>query len=597
MTSVVDARASSVLEAIPAPLVVVDGRGRIAATNPRLEGLVGRPRGELLGQDFRALGGSSERGAVEGPVALGPHVSTIVRADGVARVIEWEIAAFPVDGDAARHFVCVAKDVSEARALGARVSALEAEVTAARSRCDTLIRAFPGWVALLDSEGRVVVRSDMPRESERWLIGAKIWELPAIAGRADIQAAAREAFTRAAGGEPVRFEAAGEGMTGSFEVEVVCHPIRACGGDLVNVAVFAIDVRERNAAMEALRESEERLREAQQIARIGSWSLDLVTNHLIWSDEIFRIFEIDPASFGASYDAFLEAIHPDDRDLVNDAYLRSLAMRERYEIVHRLRMSDGRVKYVREIGRSSYDDEGRPLRSIGTVQDISAEVRADRALQQALAERETLLREIHHRVKNNLQVISSLLHFQAKKARTPADVAAFAEGRDRLLAMILVHEKLYQSQELSRVPFGDYVRSLTGALLASLDRDRRIAVDLALDDVLLPIEVALPSGMILCELLTNAFKYSFPEPRRGRVQIAVLRGGDTLYLRVSDDGIGFPEGFEPDAVTSFGWQLVRNLSAQLDASLTIGGEAGAQIEISIPLSEGTFAARPEEEAP
>ncbi|MCA9638504.1 MAG: PAS domain-containing protein, partial [Myxococcales bacterium] len=353
-------------------------------------------------------------------------------------------------------------------------------------------------------------------------------------------------------------------------------------------------VEERTQALAA---SEQRLRDAQHLAAIGNWELDLESGRLTCSDEVFRIFEIDPASFGASYDAFLEAIHPDDRDLVNDAYLRSLAMRERYEIVHRLRMSDGRGKYVREIGRSSYDDEGRPLRSIGTVQDISAEVRADRALQQALAERETLLREIHHRVKNNLQVISSLLHFQAKKARTPADVAAFAEGRDRLLAMILVHEKLYQSQELSRVPFGDYVRSLTGALLASLDRDRRIAVDLALDDVLLPIEVALPSGMILCELLTNAFKYSFPEPRRGRVQIAVLRGGDTLYLRVSDDGIGFPEGFEPDAVTSFGWQLVRNLSAQLDASLTIGGEAGAQIEISIPLSEGTFAARPEEEAP
>jgi PAS domain S-box-containing protein len=114
-----------------------------------------------------------------------------------------------------------------------------------------------------------------------------------------------------------------------------------------------------------------RLNEAQRLAKVGSWELDLVTDKLVWSDEIFRMFEIDQARFGATYEAFLNAIHPDDRDAVNKAYTASLADRKPYEIVHRLKMADGRVKYVRETCESFFDDVGKALRSVGTVQDIT----------------------------------------------------------------------------------------------------------------------------------------------------------------------------------------------------------------------------------
>lgn len=145
-----------------------------------------------------------------------------------------------------------------------------------------------------------------------------------------------------------------------------------------------------------LAQSMTRLNEAQRIAKLGSWELDLVTNTLVWSDEIFRIFELDKDHFGASYEAFLDAIHPEDRDAVNKAYLDSLKIKSPYEITHRLRMSDGRVKWVSERCESIFDDAGKPLRSIGTVQDITERVRAD----QQLRETTQLLNSIVENIPN-----------------------------------------------------------------------------------------------------------------------------------------------------------------------------------------------------
>jgi PAS domain S-box-containing protein len=134
--------------------------------------------------------------------------------------------------------------------------------------------------------------------------------------------------------------------------------------------------------MEAgLRKSEQDLKDAQHIAKVGSWELHIPNNQLSWSDEIYRIFEIDPAQFAASYDAFLNAIHPEDREAVNQAYTNSLVTRQQYSIRHRLIMADGRIKYVHEQFQTEFDTEGNPLRSMGTVQDVTELVKTEIALQ------------------------------------------------------------------------------------------------------------------------------------------------------------------------------------------------------------------------
>ncbi|MFZ3018148.1 MAG: PAS domain S-box protein [Gallionella sp.] len=157
--------------------------------------------------------------------------------------------------------------------------------------------------------------------------------------------------------------------------------VHDASGAAVQVRGVVMDITGRKQAEEQLRRSEHGLAEAQRIAHLGSWELNLENNALVWSDEIYRIFEIDKKKFGASYEAFLNAIHPDDREMVNKAYTNSVANWGTYDIVHRLLMPDGRIKYVNEKCETYYGEDGKPLRSVGTVHDITERVQDEQALQ------------------------------------------------------------------------------------------------------------------------------------------------------------------------------------------------------------------------
>jgi PAS domain S-box-containing protein len=378
-------------------------------------------------------------------------------------------------------------------------------------------------------------------------------------------------------------------MKGGRLIDIDCtfSPLRDADGSIAGIVGFAVDITERKRALHVLQENERQLADAQRLAKLGSWELDLVTNYLHWSDEIYRIFEIDPAQFGASYEAFLATVHPDDSALVNETYQRSVRDRTAYAVEHRLRMPDGRVKHVIERGQTTYADAGAPLRSTGTVQDITDRKLAEQRIADSLREKETLLREMHHRVKNNLQIISSLLHFQGKKVKDPDALAVLDEGRDRLRSMILVHEKLYGSGDLVNVDFGDYVRTLVNQLRESHagSRTDKVQVDIHVESVFLPIETALPCGMILSELTANSFKHAFADRPRGRLRIEATRTDRSLSLVVEDDGIGLPDVAFDDSPESFGLQLVRNLAVQLGATVSVGRRPGARIRVTVPLRE------------
>ena len=166
---------------------------------------------------------------------------------------------------------------------------------------------------------------------------------------------------------------------------------------------LAYEISVRNRVEHDLKERESRLKEAQSMAHLGSWEYDVLTDHLNWSDEIFRIFEIDSSKFGASYSAFINTIHPDDRDTVNQAYTSSLINKTPYEIIHRLKLPDGRIKHVHEKCRTFYDDAGNPIRSVGTVQDITEQ----RMFEESLAQSEQKFRLVAETI-NDVFWISEL---------------------------------------------------------------------------------------------------------------------------------------------------------------------------------------------
>ncbi|MBN1473958.1 MAG: diguanylate cyclase [Syntrophaceae bacterium] len=167
---------------------------------------------------------------------------------------------------------------------------------------------------------------------------------------------------------------------------------------------------EHQRVEQRIKQSEENLKEAQHIAQLGNWELDLMTNTLHWSDGIYELFEIDPNKFGASYEAFLNAIHPDDRAMVNQAYTESLKNRTHYEIAHRLLMKDGRIKWVNEICRSEFDKQGNPLKSFGIVQDITRQKQAEEQIKLNTDRLTSLLNIIQYRTNTTQEFLDYALN-------------------------------------------------------------------------------------------------------------------------------------------------------------------------------------------
>jgi predicted ATPase/two-component sensor histidine kinase len=204
-----------------------------------------------------------------------------------------------------------------------------------------------------------------------------------------------------------------------------------------------------------------------------------------------------------------------------------------------------------------------------------------------LEEKESLLKEVHHRVKNNLQLISSLLNLQAASVVDPAVSELFAESRNRVRSMALVHENLYRAGNFARVPMMSHLQSLCAQLVRAYDMQARCA-ELVVegDDVQLDLDRAISCGLITNELVSNAMKHAFPYRRAGRVVVAMRLGEDgRLSLSVSDDGIGLPKGLDLANAPSLGLQLVHDLSLQLNAELIVNRDSGTAFTISFDLGD------------
>jgi two-component sensor histidine kinase/CheY-like chemotaxis protein len=201
---------------------------------------------------------------------------------------------------------------------------------------------------------------------------------------------------------------------------------------------------------------------------------------------------------------------------------------------------------------------------------------------ESLAEKEVLLKEVHHRVKNNLQVIASLLRLQANSIPDPALGKALRESQHRVESMALVHEQLYDTKDLSYINLPRHVEALAANLFRVYGDPARIAWTAAIDPVELTVDRAIPVSLILNELISNAMKYAFPENRSGSVRIEGGRRNGQIVLAVADDGVGMPADVDPRNSKSLGLEIVRILTKQLKGSLEIERENGTAVRITFP---------------
>jgi two-component sensor histidine kinase len=225
----------------------------------------------------------------------------------------------------------------------------------------------------------------------------------------------------------------------------------------------------------------------------------------------------------------------------------------------------------------------RALATMNRAMEVEIEERL-KQLKASLHEKDILLKEVHHRVKNNLQVISSLIDLQAERLTDPAMRTLFRDTRDRVRSMALVHEKLYQSADLAHTELGAYIRNVMKELfLAHGEVSSKVTLQLKLEPVFLPVDMAIPCGLILNELATNSLKHAFVGREHGTIEIQLTSVNESVRLRFRDDGWGLPSGLNLDAADSLGLRLIRMLSKQLRGEVKTHSGEGTTFELHFQL--------------
>lgn len=478
--------------------------------------------------------------------------------------------------------------------------------------------------------------------------------------------------------------------------------IRNESGDITHYFGYLVDISEIKDAETKLKRSEQNLKDAQKIAHIGHWELDFTENKIHRSPELLNIFKIDHSTPEINNKLFYSAIHPDDIPKLIEAYKFSMNNKSNYEIDYRLLFNDGSQKYVFEKGINEFNNKGKPLRSIGIIQDVtnqkvaekllkSAETRyktvadftynweywqnpdktlnyvspscerisgysahefianpnlmtnivvdEDRAiwenhleevefhehfreikfriqrkdgeiiwiehacspvsneegiflgyrvsqtditdrkkgeeqLKSSLKEKDILLKEVHHRVKNNMQIVMSLLNLQANSIEDLVIRNAFAESNSRISAMGLIHETLYKSDNLSTIDPEDYINKLIQNTVRAFGSiDKKINHELEIEKIDFSLDETIPIALLVNEMLTNAYKYAFPNRNDGTIKIIFKNiEDDKILLKFSDNGIGMPSEIKPYEFESLGMQLIFDL---------VEGQLKGEIELDI----------------
>jgi PAS domain S-box-containing protein len=292
---------------------------------------------------------------------------------------------------------------------------------------------------------------------------------------------------------------------------------------------------------------------------------------------------------------FLDFTHPDIR--ARDANVFEQIKRgelSRCRFTKRQMHKDGHVVETTVHIAAVREHSEKPAFMLAHFEDVTTATREAEALAQRAAmletvrrigeEREVLLREIHHRVKNNLQVISSLLNLQARQTSDMPTRAAIEDAQSRVRSIAVIHEMLYQTPDLARVDMNEYVERLARLLSHSFGA-RDVALEVHCEKVVLPVDHAVPCGLILNELLTNAFKYAFrPTGLTGaRIVVTMAREDHELLLTVADNGVGLPASIDPRTTTTLGMSLLRMLAQQLRGRLDATVDGGTSVRVRFPV--------------
>ena len=377
-----------------------------------------------------------------------------------------------------------------------------------------------------------------------------------------------------------------DGTTRYYQTRIV--PEFAKDGSVESLLTIARDVTEFKQTEVSLKESEQRFRQLAENIDAVFWVFSVDEQKTLYISPAYeKIWGRSSQPLYENSQNWMETIYPEDRTQVITRYER-LQQGEFIEEVYRIIKADGSVRWINDRAFPVYDAQGRLYRRAGIAEDITERKQAEEQLKTSLQEKEALLKEVHHRVKNNLQIISSLLDLQAQQIEDAIALKAFRESQNRVRAIALIHEKLYQSNNLARINVADYIHTLTTYLLQTYPlAPNNITLQLNIDDILLDIDTVIPCGLILNELISNALKHGFIENTKGTiwielnsVSIASIEGkAHQLTLIVRNDGIKLQEPINFSNPESLGLQLVDVLVKQLEGQIEIEQNPDTEFKI------------------
>jgi len=334
----------------------------------------------------------------------------------------------------------------------------------------------------------------------------------------------------------------------------------------------------------------------QEYRFLADHSADLIT----LMDSNFKCIYISPSCeyfLGYSPEELMiledyrKLIHPDSLNSFGLEFESMIEYRDATRFLYQVFKKDGSAFWVESNINPIFDSSTKELKAMLSIsRDISSQIDQEEALMEATRQKELLIREVHHRVKNNLTILTSLVNMQMGEFTDHKTLDVFSDLQFRVRAMALVHEQLYKNRNIKTLSVGEYLSNLV-RIVSSAFSTTRIQVHLDIYEEILDVETLLPMGLIVNELLTNAFKYAFPDKREGNIWVSYAKatpnkkGIEMRLLTVKDDGVGLPPEFTFAEKTSMGSQIIDLLSKQLEAKIMIDGTKGASFSLLLPLEK------------
>lgn len=355
-------------------------------------------------------------------------------------------------------------------------------------------------------------------------------------------------------------------------------------GDPIRMVGCHVDITERKRIEEALREREEKYKFALEGSGLGEWDWDYTTGKVMRNERWAQMLGYTPDEIEGTLQQGADLRHPVDLPHIERAIADHIAgVTDHYSIEYRMRTKDGGYKWIHDCGKIMVRDaSGAPLRLCGTHADIDEAKRAHDTIRKLLAEKELLLQEVHHRVKNSMNTVSSLLSLQEQAITDETARSALRDAGNRIRSVSLLYDKLYKTDEYRKLSLKTYLSSLADEAVGNFPNRGGVTLIKELDDFSLDARKLQSLGIIINELLTDIMKYAFKGRSEGRITIAATRGESSVTIVVEDDGVGMPPSVDFEHSTGFGLQLVQALTRQLDGAIRIERDKGTRFVLEIP---------------